>query len=246
VKESNFIYGLHPLIEAIRSGKEIDKVLVKKGLQGQLASELLGLIKFAEIPYQYVPVEKLNRLSRKNHQGVIAFISLIQYQEIEQVLPMAYESGKDPLILALDGITDVRNLGAIARTAECAGVDALLIPSKGIAQINEDAIKSSAGALNRIVVCRSDDLIKSLKFLKTAGLKLIGATEKTEKNYTQCDYNVPLAIVMGSEDRGISNEIFRILDDEGKIPLLGEIGSLNVSVATGVVLFEVIRQRSDI
>ncbi len=244
LKKDQLVYGTRAIIEAVRSGKEIDKLLLKKGRQNPLYKELMQLIKERNIPVQNVPVEKLNKITVKNHQGAIAFISSIIYQDIEQIIPMLYEEGKTPLILILDSITDVRNLGAIARTAECSGVDAIVIPSRGSAQINADAIKTSSGALNIIPVHRSHNLKETIDFLKNSGLQIIAASEKANKDYTQADFKMPTAIIMGSEERGISPEYLKRTDIHVAIPILGTIESLNVSVATAVMLYEVVRQRS--
>jgi 23S rRNA (guanosine2251-2'-O)-methyltransferase len=239
----NMIFGLRPVIEAIKAGKEIDRLFVQNGLKNELFGEMMSLLKKNNIPYQYVPLEKINRLTTKNHQGVVGYISSIEYHKIEDVLPVVFDKGKMPLILILDRITDVRNFGAIARTAECSGVDAIIIPSKGTAQINADAIKTSAGALHKIPVCREDDLKHVIEYLRESGLQVIACTEKTKENYYQHDFTLPVAIIMGSEENGISPEYLKLADAHAKIPLFGEIGSLNVSVAAGVLLYEVVRQR---
>jgi 23S rRNA (guanosine2251-2'-O)-methyltransferase len=242
--KKNKIYGLRPVIEAIDSGKQIEKVFLKKGLNNDLFRDLFQKIRMAGIPFQYVPVEKLNRLTSANHQGAVAFISEIEYQDIEKLVPGLFESGKAPFILVLDGITDVRNFGSIARTAECAGVDAIVIPSKKTAQINADAIKTSAGALNTIAVCRAANLQETVKLLKNSGLTILGASEKGTTDYFMADLKNPLAIVMGDEYKGISKEIIELCNEAIKIPLQGKIESLNVAVSTGIFCFEVIRQRS--
>ena len=198
--KDNVIYGIRPVIEAIRAGKEVDKILIQNGLKSENLHELRELIKDQIIPYQYVPVEKLNRVTSKNHQGVIGYISEVEYQQIENVLPMVYEQGKDPLILILDRITDVRNIGAIARTAECAGVDAIVIPLNGSAKLNGDAVKTSCGALLKIPVCRCANLKDIIDYLKNSGLQIVACTEKTETLYTKVSYTGPIAIVMGSEE----------------------------------------------
>jgi len=241
-----FIYGIHPVIEALKSGKEIDKIMIQKGLRGEGFQQLLRYLKEMEIPSQFVPVEKLNYMTRKNHQGVIAFISEISYQKLEYLIPFAYEQGRTPLFMVLDRITDVRNLGAIARTAECAGVDGLILPLKGSAQINEHAVKTSAGALYKLPVCRVPELKESLQFMKNSGLQIYAATEKARTDYTAVDFTKPSAIILGSEEDGISEECIRIADELIRIPLQGEIGSLNVSVAAGVMLFEALRQRKQV
>jgi len=243
LKEQQMIFGIRPVIEALKSGKEIEKLLIQTNLKSAAAFELKDLLKELEIPFQYVPVEKLNKLTFKNHQGVIGFLSLISYQPLEQVLPLVYESGKIPLILILDRITDVRNFGAIARTAECAGVNAIIIPSKGAAQINEDALKTSAGALSKINVCRIDQMKPTIEFLQQSGIQVVACTEKAAKDIYEINYAIPTAIIMGSEEDGISPELLKLADELVNIPLYGEIESLNVSVASGIILYEVIRQR---
>jgi len=241
----NYIFGIHSVIEAIKSGKEIEKILVKKGLSGDLFAELLALIKKIDIPTQYVPIEKIDRVSRKNHQGVLAFLSSITYSNIEEIIPQLYEDGKTPFILILDSITDVRNFGAIIRTAECANVDAVIIPSKGAAQINADAIKTSSGALNYMPVCRVNNLISTIKFLKNSGIKVIAATERAQDYYYTHKFDEPVAIVLGSEDTGISSDVLKISDYLAKIPILGKISSLNVSVAASIFMYEVVKQRQN-
>lgn len=243
MKKENFIYGIRPVIEALKSGKEIEKILIQKGLRGEGFQQLHTLMREMEIPIQYVPLEKLDRVTRQNHQGVVAMISEISYQKIEAILPTIYEQGKVPLVLVLDHITDVRNLGAIARTAECSGVDAILIPEKGSAQVNQDAIKTSAGALYKVPVCRYHSVKESITFLKNSGLKIIAANEKANSDYTNVDMIQPLALILGSEESGISAEFLGIADELIQIPIKGEIQSLNVSVAAGVILFEILRQR---
>ena len=237
------IFGIRAVIEAIEAGKEIDKVIIRRELQGDLSKELLGLLKTSNIPVQRVPSERLDRFTRKNHQGVIAFLSAITYEHIEDIVPFLYENGKDPFIVLLDGVTDVRNFGAIARTCEVAGVDAIVIPAKGSVTVNADAVKTSAGALLKIPVCKEQNLTTAIQFLKNSGIKVVAATERGAQNYTEADYKGPVAIVMGAEDTGVSNENLRIVDNLVKIPQFGTIGSLNVSVAAGVLIYEVIRQR---
>jgi 23S rRNA (guanosine2251-2'-O)-methyltransferase len=237
------VFGIRAIIEAIKSGKEIESLYLQRGLTGGIILELRTLINDQEIGFQLVPIEKLNRLTTKNHQGAVAFISPISYDKIENIIPGIYEKGEVPLILILDGITDVRNFGAIARTAECAGVHALIVPAKGSAQINPDAIKTSVGALYKIPVCRHDSLFKTAKFLQESGLQLIACTEKTDDYLYQPDYTAPTAIVMGSEESGISVDLIRISDHLAKIPMYGEIESLNVSVSAGILLYEAVRQR---
>ena len=243
MKEKEMIFGIRAVIEAAEAGKDIDKVLVKRELSGELFKELQEVLRRYEIPMQKVPLERIDRITRKNHQGVIAFTSAVTYQKLEQIVPFLYEQGKNPFIVVLDGITDVRNFGAIARTCEVAGVDAIVIPARGSVSVNADAIKTSAGALHTLPVCRENNLKEAVVFLKNSGIKVIAATEKAAKNHTETDLSVPVAILMGSEDEGVSTEILRITDDLVKIPQFGTIQSLNVSVAAGVMIYEVIRQR---
>lgn len=241
--KQEMVYGIRPVIEAIDSDKEVEKVFVQKGMQSSTLRELMTLLKERDVPFQFVPPEKLNRISRKNHQGVIAYVSPVHFFNIENLMPGIYEQGKEPFILVLDRITDVRNFGAILRSAECSGVDAVVIPSKNTAQLNSGTIKSSAGAIYKVPVCRSDNLKLTLDFLKNSGLKLVAATETSAVNIFDSDLSGPLAIIMGSEGDGVSNEYLKRSDLKVKIPMLGEIESLNVSVAAGVMLYEVVRQR---
>jgi len=222
---------------------EIEKVFIQRGLQSTAFRDLMALIKEHNIVYQLVPVEKMNRISRKNHQGIIAIISPVVFYQIENLLPGVYEEGRTPFILILDKITDVRNFGAIVRTAECTGVDAVVIPTKNAAQLNSDTIKSSAGAIFKVPICRSDNLKTTIDFLKNSGLKIVAATEKGEKSIFESEMSGPLGLIMGSEGEGISAEYLKKTDLQVSIPLLGEIESLNVSVAAGVMMYEVVRQR---
>ena len=242
--KSNYIYGIHPVIEAIKAGKDIDKVLVQKNAKVDTTGELWELIKQCEIPIQYVPIEKLNKITMKNHQGIICFISEVPYQNVEQILPIIYEKGEVPLILILDRISDVRNLGASSRTAECAGAHAIVVPEKGSAQINSETVKASAGAIFNVPICRSSNLKHTVTFLRESGLHVVACTEKGNTEYFKTDYTSPVAIIMGSEEDGISDDLIRIADCLATIPLHGDIGSLNVSVASGVILYETVRQRS--
>ena len=242
-EEKNYIFGIRAIIEAVEAGKTIDKLFIQKGLHNDLFAELWKLVREKRINYKHVPLEKINRLTRKNHQGVFAFISPIDFHNIEDVIPKLYEEGKNPLVLVLDRITDVRNFGAIARTAECAGVDAILIPEQNAAAINADAIKTSAGALHKVTVCRTWNLKLALQFMKESGIQLIGCTEKTQDDMYKPNYTTPTAIIIGSEEDGVSPEFLKMCDARAKIPMNGKIASLNVSVATGVILYEAIRQR---
>jgi 23S rRNA (guanosine2251-2'-O)-methyltransferase len=244
--DETMVFGLRPIIELIKSGKKIDKLLIQQGLTGETYGELRILLKKMSIPSQFVPVDKLNRITNKNHQGVIGYLAAITYQTVEEVIPFIFESGKTPLILVLDRITDVRNFGAITRTAECAGVDCIIIPEKGSAQVNSDAIKTSAGALLKVPVCRVPNLKFTIDYLKKCGIQVIACSEKAEKLFDETDYRKPTAVILGSEEDGISPEILRLADGFVKIPLFGEIASLNVSVATGILLYEIIKQRKKI
>lgn len=243
MKEKEMIFGIRAVIEAIEAGKEIDKVIVRRELQGDLSKELFALLKSHDVAVQRVPNERLDRFTRKNHQGVIAFLSAITYEKIEDIVPFLYENGKDPFILVLDGLTDVRNFGAIARTCEVAGVNAIVIPAKGSVTVNADAVKTSAGALLKIPVCKEPNLTSAIQFLRNSGIKVVAASERAADMYTEVDYVGPIAFVMGAEDVGVSNENLRIADNLVKIPQFGTIGSLNVSVAAGVLIYEVIRQK---
>ncbi len=243
MQEKEMIFGIRAVMEAVEAGKDIDKVMVKRELSGDLFMELQQLLRAYEIPMQRVPLDRIDRITRKNHQGVIAFTSAVTYQKLEHIVPMLYEEGKNPFILVLDGITDVRNFGAIARTCEVAGVNAIVIPSRGSVTVNADAIKTSAGALHTIPVCREQNLKDAIVFLRNSGIKVVAATEKAAGFYTDSDFTVPSAIVMGAEDMGVATEHLRVSDELVKIPQFGRIQSLNVSVAAGVMIYEVVRQR---
>lgn len=243
MKENEFIFGIRAVIEAIQAEKEIDKIMIRRDLQGELAKELFDTLRGKMIQVQRVPQERLDRYTRKNHQGVIAFISAITYQKLEDIIPFVYEAGRDPFIVLLDGVTDVRNFGAIARTCECAGVDAIVIPQKGSVSVNADAIKTSAGALHSLPVCKETSINQAIRYLQQSGVKVYAASEKSADIYTHVCYNGPTAIVMGAEDTGVSAENLRICDGMIKIPQFGTIGSLNVSVASSILIYEVVRQR---
>lgn len=243
-KQDNLIYGIRPVIEAIKANRQIDKVFIQKGLKGEHFATLYALLKQIEIPFQHVPVEKLNRLTRKNHQGVIAYISAIAYQPLEEIIQQTFEKGEPPLLLILDRITDVRNFGAIARTAECAGVNGILIPAQGSAQINADAMKTSAGALNNIPVSRTANLKQSIDTLKDSGLKIVAATQDANTPMYEVAMDTPVAIIMGSEENGVSPAYLRKCDQQIKIPIIGKTASLNVSVATAIIVYEALRQRN--
>lgn len=241
--EKEMIFGTRAVIEAIQAGQEIEKILIRRDMTNELSRELYTALNGRPVTLQKVPVEKLNQITTKNHQGVIAFISPVLFQRLEDIIPLVYEEARTPFILVLDDITDVRNFGAIARTAECTGVDAIVVPMRGGASINADAVKTSAGALLSIPVCREQNLKEALVFLRMSGLKIIGATEKGKKLYTESTMNEPIAIVMGSEENGIAPEHLNLCDELVKLPILGTIQSLNVSVAAGVMMYEAVRQR---
>lgn len=242
-KDEHIIFGIHPVLEAIHSGKEIDKLYIQQDIKGPGLTELRNAIKKHKIPFSHVPVFKLNKHVSGNHQGVIGFISPIALHDIEQIIPSLFDQGKIPFILVLDKLTDVRNFGAISRSASCAGVDAIVIPSRESAQINADAIKTSAGALNHIPVCKVQNLTDTILFLKASGLFIVSCTEKSNKTIYDTDYTVPTAIIMGGEEKGISNQLIKNSDVLVKIPIVGEISSLNVSVAAGIIIFEAAKQR---
>lgn len=241
---TDYIFGLRPVIEAITAGKEIDKIFIRKDLQGELAAELNEALRLRrDIVVQRVPVERINRITRKNHQGVVAMLSAVSYVRLDNLVPQLYEEGRLPFLVALDGVTDVRNFGAIARTAECVGADALVIPQRGSVSVGGDAVKTSAGALNYLPVCRERNLAGALRFLKSAGYETVAVSEKADFNYTKGDYTKPIVLVMGAEDVGISPEVMAECNVRVSLPMFGHIGSLNVSVAAGVMMYEVVRQR---
>lgn len=237
------IFGLHAIIEAIEAGKTIDKLMLKKDLSGELARTLINLAREHDITIQRVPVEKLNRITRKNHQGAIAMLAAVSYYRVDQVLPAALDDGMNPFFVILDGVTDVRNFGAIARTCDCAGVTAIVIPEKGSVSVNGDAVKTSAGALNYLPVCREHSLKEAIQYLRQSGCRIIGTSDKNSVNYTRQDYTGPVALVLGSEGKGMSREVMRLCDALVAIPEFGNINSLNVSVAGGIMMYEVVRQR---
>jgi len=243
-KEKDCIFGLRPVIEAIKAGKQIDRLLIKQGLQGALYHELMTVVKNNTVVYQIVPVERIELVTRKNHQGVLAWLSVIEYQYIANLLPMIWEKGEDPLIIALDGVSDVRNFGAIVRTAECMGAHAIMIPEKGSARITADAVKTSAGALHSFPVCREKSIVRAVEYLKESGLKVICAAEKSGVPASDSPLTGPCVLILGSEDKGISRELTALSDHRVKIPMTGTIESLNVSVSAGILIYEIIRQRN--
>lgn len=237
------IYGTRAVMEAIVAGKEIEKVMIQSGLNNELVRELITTARDHRVPVAFVPPEKLKRLSTKNHQGVICLLSAVTYASLDNLIDAAYREGREPFLLILDRVTDVRNFGAIARTAECAGVDGLVIGEKGSAPVTSDAMKTSAGALNHIPVCREKDLQKTMRFLQDNGIRVIAFTEKAEKNMFDVSFAGPVALIMGSEEDGVGDALIRSADELVRIPQKGKISSLNVSVAAGVAIYEVVRQR---
>jgi 23S rRNA (guanosine2251-2'-O)-methyltransferase len=243
ITKEEIIFGIRAVIEAIQAGRNFDKILIKNGLSNELFGELYELIKDNQIPFQYVPVEKINRITRKNHQGVVALVSSIDFYNIVDIIPEIFERGEVPLILMLDQVTDVRNFGAIVRSAECAGVHAIVVPERGTARMGEDAMKTSAGALNFVPVCRTPNLPAVVDYLHQSGITIVAATEKAEQIYSEIDMTCPITVIMGSEESGISQALLRKADVLVKIPVLGKIGSLNVSVAASLMVYEAVRQR---
>lgn len=238
----DMIFGVRAVIEAIKAEREINKIMIQKGMNKELFSELKEILAGKNFQLQFVPVEKLDSLTDGNHQGVIALVSPIEYKSIEPFVEEMLERGEKPMILVLDRITDVRNFGAIARTAECQGVDAILIPSKGSALVTADAIKTSAGALNRITVCKTDSLKESLFYLQQLGVRIIACSEKANIPLYQVNMRGSVAIILGSEEDGITSDLMNLADIKAKIPMRGEIASLNVSVSAGMILYEKTRQ----
>ncbi|MCH2032218.1 MAG: 23S rRNA (guanosine(2251)-2'-O)-methyltransferase RlmB [Tenacibaculum sp.] len=244
MEQSTVIFGIRAIIEAIESGSTLEKVYLQKGLRGDLFFQLDKILKKNKISTSVVPVEKLNRLSKhNNHQGAVAKISPIEFVDLETIIEDIQSKSKTPLFLILDQVSDVRNFGAIIRTAECTGVDAIIIQKSGSAPVNAETIKTSAGAAFKLPICKVDHIKDAIFQLKAADIKLVAATEKTEDSVFDIDLKQPTAIIMGSEHKGVSNSILKMADYRGKLPLLGEIGSLNVSVACGAFLYETIRQR---
>lgn len=242
--KTGLVFGVHPVMEALQSGKTIEKVFLRQGMQGEAISGLLPMLQQQRVPFQFVPVEKLNRMTGGIHQGIIALISEVEFTDLGELIPFVFEKGAMPALVVLDGITDVRNMGAIARSAVCAGLDAIVIPSAGSAQLNADAIKASSGALHSITVCREQKLAEAVKFIHDSGIQVVAASEKGSEVFYNADFTKPVAFVLGSEDKGIDPGILRMSDKIVKIPLYGSIGSLNVSVAAAVLFYEMVRQRN--
>lgn len=242
--KETIIYGTHAVKEALDAGKDLIKIQVMKGIFNPVLDELLKAARLAQVPVQIVPKEKFYNLKDKNHQGVVAFISPISYHSLEQIIPTLFEQGETPFILILDSVKDVRNLGAIARTALCAGVHALVVPLTDTAPVNEDAIKTSAGALHKLPVCREKHLKTTLEYLNQSGFTTVACTEKAKDTISQTDLTGPLAIVMGNEEVGISLDLIKKCTSLAKIPMDMGVSSLNVSVAAGIILYEAIMQRN--
>ncbi len=243
MEKENQIFGIRAIIEAIQAGKEIDKVFIQKESQGELMQELMKAMKKNNINFSYVPVEKLNRLTSKNHQGAVATISPVSFYDIENLITSIIESGKNPLFLILDQLSDARNFGAIIRTAECTGVNGIIVQKQGSAPVNGDTVKTSAGAVFNVPICKVEHIKDAIYFLQASGIQTVAATEKTENTIYDINFTEPTAIIMGSEDRGVNPSVLKIVDHKAKLPMFGTIESLNVSVACGAFLYEVVRQR---
>lgn len=243
MEKENLIFGIRAVIEAVQAGKEIDKVFVQKDLTGDLMKELLRILKRENVNFSYVPVEKLNRLTSGNHQGAIASVSPIRFLGIEELVEKSLADTKTPLFLILDQISDARNFGALIRTADCTGVSGIIIQKEGSAPVNGDTVKTSAGAVFNVPICKIEHIKDAIFYLQGSGIHTVAATEKTDQILFDLDLRKPLAIIMGSEDRGINPSVLKIVDDKAKLPMFGKIGSLNVSVACGAFLYEVVRQR---
>lgn len=243
-KKSSLIAGRKAVIEAIRNGKAIDRIYLNTKAQGEEISQLRNLATKATVPINYVPIEKLNSFNMDDHEGCIALISRVQYLDLQEVISWVVEKGEVPLFLILDGITDIRNIGGIARTAYCTGVQALIIPDKGVGALNEDAILTSAGALEKLAVCRVSSLLKAVDELHMNGIRVLASEMKAEKKLSDLDWREPAAIVMGSEEKGIYPALMKACDERFRIPMAGDFESLNVSVATGMILYEAMKQRT--
>jgi len=242
--EAEILCGIRPLLEAIEAGTEIDKIYIQQNLQGQLFKELWDILKTSKLPYAVVPKSRLDKFTRKNHQGVVAHISAVTSVDLKEVVQSTFEKGEDPLIVILDRVSDVRNFGAIARTADAVGAHAIVATTKNSALVNLDAMKASAGALNHLPLCKESNLNETVTWLQMSGIRVVACSEKTQTNSFDSDLTGPLAIIMGSEDKGVAPERLKAADLVVKLPMLGKVGSLNVSVAAGAVLYEVVRQRS--
>lgn len=240
---SKYLFGVHPVVEALESDKKIEKVIFKQGVDNIQVHRIIELLKLKDIPFQFIPLEKMNYLVKANHQGVIAYISQVDYVDFETMVNESLKQKETPLFVLLDGVSDVRNFGAIARSAECAGASGLILPAKGGAAVNSDAIKTSAGALLRIPTTKVTNLRLAIYYLKQSGFKIVAANEKSETLIYNVNFKEPIAIIMGSEDKGVSEQILALSDYQVAIPMTGKIGSLNVSAAAAIVLFEAVRQK---
>lgn len=243
MEKKETIFGTRAVMEAIKSGRQIEKIYVQAGLNNDLIKELIHTAKHHKAPYTFIPQEKLNRLSSKNHQGVVCVLSAVEYASLENIIDKVYAEGRDPFFLIVDRVTDVRNFGALARTAECAKLDGIILADKGNAPITGDAMKTSAGALSHLAVCRVEDMRKTMQLLKQSGIQIVACTEKAAENLYSMDLNTPLALIMGSEEDGISPQLLKDADKLAKIPIKGKIDSLNVSVAAGIAIYEAVRQK---
>ena len=243
IDKTQYIHGVHAVLEAIDAGKDIDKILLSKTLNAETMQEITERARQLRVPVQRVPVQKIDRITRRNHQGVLAMLAAVTYYRVEDLVPQLFDEGENPFVVVLDGVTDVRNFGAVARTCECAGVSAIVIPDRESVSVNADAVKTSAGALNYLPVCREHNLVNAVKLLRDSGFKIVGTSDKSQLPYTRGDYTGPVAIVLGAEDKGISPEIMKLCDTQVLIPEFGHINSLNVSVAGGMMIYEVVRQR---
>ena len=243
IDKTQYIYGIHAVLEALDAGKDIDKIFLSKTLNDETAKQISDRARMLRVPVQRVPVQKIDRITRRNHQGVLAMMAAVTYYRVEDLVPQMFDEGENPFVVVLDGVTDVRNFGAVARTCECAGVSAIVIPDRESVSVNADAVKTSAGALNYLPVCREHNLVNAVKLLRDSGFKIVGTSDKQQLPYTQADYTGPVAIVLGAEDKGISPEIRKLCDTQVLIPEFGHINSLNVSVAGGIMIYEVVRQR---
>jgi 23S rRNA (guanosine2251-2'-O)-methyltransferase len=244
MEKEHIIFGIRAIVEAITAGKEVDKVFIQKEISGELMKDLMKVMKRNSINFSYVPVEKLNRLTPSNHQGAVASISPIDFMDLEQLIEVTLESNKKPLFLILDQLSDARNFGAIIRTAECTGVNGIIVQKSGSAPVNGDTVKTSAGAVFNVPICKVEHIKDAIYLLQANGIKTVAATEKCEQNIYDLQLNEPLAIIMGSEERGVNPSVLKIVDEKAKLPMFGTIGSLNVSVACGAFLYETVRQRN--
>jgi 23S rRNA (guanosine2251-2'-O)-methyltransferase len=244
MEKDHIIFGIRAIVEAIQAGKEVDKVFIQKEISGELMKDLMKVMKRNSINFSYVPVEKLNRLTPSNHQGAVASISPIGFMDLEQLIETTLESNKKPLFLILDQLSDARNFGAIIRTAECTGVNGIIVQKSGSAPVNGDTVKTSAGAVFNVPICKVEHIKDAIYLLQANGIKTVAATEKCDQNIYDLELNEPVAIIMGSEERGVNPSVLKIVDEKAKLPMFGTIGSLNVSVACGAFLYETVRQRS--